>query len=88
MAHTLTLELPDAVYRPLVRTAEQTRRKPDQLAVEWLAVAVRRFADDPLEKFIGAIQSDVPDWADRHDYYLGQALLKEMRDSDPDGEAA
>jgi hypothetical protein len=35
-------------------------------------------AIDPLEPFIGKLRSDVPDWADQHDRYIGQQLLKEM----------
>jgi len=30
---------------------------------------------DPLEKFIGAFNSNIPDWADEHDKYLGQSFL-------------
>jgi hypothetical protein len=33
---------------------------------------------DPLEPFIGAFASDVPDAADQHDKYLGQSLMREM----------
>lgn len=28
-------------------------------------------ADDPVEKFIGAFSSNIPDWADQHDKYIG-----------------
>jgi hypothetical protein len=31
------------------------------LAVQWLAIAVQKFAEDPIEKFIGAFDSGVPD---------------------------
>lgn len=30
---------------------------------------------DPVEEFIGAFASDVPDWASHHDKYLGQTLM-------------
>jgi hypothetical protein len=33
---------------------------------------------DPLEQFIGAFRSDVPDWANQPDKYLGQSLMDEM----------
>jgi hypothetical protein len=36
-------------------------------------------AIDPIEKFIGAFPSKVPDWVDQHDKYLGQAQLDQMR---------
>ena len=112
MAHTLTLSVPDAVYEPLVKAAEVTERKPEELAIEWLVsaarqkgvdndpllalagtlgfpptdVAAQRFADDPLEKWIGAIRTGVTDWADRHDYYIGQALWEEMRGKGDEGD--
>lgn len=55
------------------------------------AIARRRLEEykyppviDPVEPFIGAFRSDVPDWADQHDKYLGQSLMEEMRgESDP-----
>ncbi len=33
---------------------------------------------DPLEPFLGAFASDVPDAADQHDKYLGESLMREM----------
>ena len=79
MGHTLTLEVPDEVYNPLLKTAEQTGQKPEELAIQWLAAVVQTFSNDPLEKFIGALKSDIPDWADQHDKHLGQSLMEEMR---------
>ncbi len=35
-------------------------------------------ANDPLFKLIGCIHSDIPDLAENHDYYIGQALYEEM----------
>jgi predicted RNase H-like HicB family nuclease len=35
--------------------------------------------DDPFEKFIGAFNSGVPDWADNHDKYLGEELAKDLK---------
>lgn len=34
---------------------------------------------DPVEQFIGAFPSDVPDWTSQPDKYLGQALIDETR---------
>ncbi len=52
---------------------------------EELAVARRRLTDykyngvtDPVEPFIGAFRSDVPDWAAQHDTHLGQSLREEL----------
>ena len=41
-------------------------------------------AIDPLEPFIGAFRTDLPDWANQHDQHLGKALMDEMsHESDP-----
>lgn len=29
---------------------------------------------DPLENFIGSVESGIPDWADNHDIYLGEGI--------------
>ncbi len=72
MGRTMTLEVPESIYEPLAKTAEQRGRMPEQLALEWLVTALRTAANDPVENFIGAFVSDIPDWTDRHDEYLGQ----------------
>ena len=40
------------------------------------------FADDPMEKFIGAFDSGVTDLGQRHDFYIGQHLQAELRDEE------
>lgn len=52
--------------------------------MQWLAQASEAYVDDPLEKFIGAFNSNMPGWSERHDEYLGEALMREMR-GDTDG---
>ena len=74
MSHSLTLDLPEAVYEPLKKTAEQKGQSPETLAIQWLAAAVQGLPDDPLEQFIGAFNTRSTDWADRHDHYLGQSI--------------
>jgi hypothetical protein len=85
MGHKLLLEVPEDVYESLVKTAKQTGQLPEMLAVQWLAIASRSFADDPLEKFIGAFQSDISDWADQHDQYIGQAIAETVQNSESKG---
>jgi hypothetical protein len=70
MSHTFTLDIPEEIDEPLKKTAEQNGQSPETLAVQWLTVAVQRLVDDPLEKFIGAFDSQETDWADHHDQYL------------------
>jgi len=71
MEHTLVLELSEDIYEPLAKTAKERGSLPEELAVEWLASAIRKAIDDPVENFIGTFSSNIPDWADQHDRYLG-----------------
>ena len=86
MEHALQLEVPEDVYESLLRSAKQTGQAPEVVAVQWLTTASRGLVDDPLEQFIGAFPSDIPDWADEHDKYLGQAILEQGNDADEQGE--
>ena len=80
MAYSLILEVPEDLYEPLAKTAKRTGRTPEELAIEWLAIAVQSMLDDPVENFIGAFSSNVPDWANEHDKYIGQALVEDDSD--------
>jgi len=82
MGHTLTLDVPEDVYEPLAKTAKQRGSTPEELAVEWLMTAIHHALNDPVENFIGAFSSSVPDWADQHDAYLGQAVM-DQNDGSP-----
>jgi hypothetical protein len=75
MGYSLTLELPENVYQLLLKTATQTGQSPEVLAVQWLKQITQQQETDPLEKFIGAFDSNIPDWADEHDKYIGQSIL-------------
>ncbi len=85
MGHTLLLEVPESVYELLTKTAEQVGRSREALAAEWLVATVNRLAYDPLEEFIGAFSSDVSDWADDHDQYLGKSLMETMHNVEREG---
>ena len=82
------LEVPEDIYESLVKAAEQAGQPVEEVAVQWLSAANRDSVEDPFAKRIGAFASDIPDWADNHDYYIGQAILETMRtrqgDTDPD----
>jgi hypothetical protein len=67
------LEVPEEVYESLVRSSEQTGQPLEKLAAQWLASAAQYLANDTLEEFIGAFNSNGSDWADEHDKYLGEA---------------
>lgn len=74
MSHQLILDVPNDVYDPLADTAKSAGATPEALALAWLAAMGRHASKDPVEKFIGSMPSAVPEWANRHDDYLGKVL--------------
>lgn len=80
MGYTLTIEVSEEIYKPLARAAHQSGQTLEALALEWLVLAMHTVQDDPLEEFIGGFASDIPDWTEKSDAYLGQTLLQELRD--------
>jgi len=74
MPTTLTLEIPDQIYRPLQRRADQQGKTLNQILIECLKDVVKDELDDPLLQLAGAFASDVTDIAENHDFYLGQEL--------------
>lgn len=91
MNKTLEIQLPDSVYRSLQRKAKEAGQSPESLAAALLTAAAPSAPDDPVESLIGAVRSDVPDWADEHDRHLGASLSTDMdadqtsSDASPDG---
>lgn len=79
MSHTLTLNVPESVYRSLIQKADAAGQLPEALAVQLLTTATHPEAGDPLEEFIGAFNSQGIDWADQHDAHLGKALKKKLK---------
>lgn len=83
MNHVLQLELPEDIYKPLLKNARQRGRSPEEIVIQCLKSILLKLEDDPIEKFIGAFHSDIPDWADQHDKYLGHTLMEEMKKNEP-----
>ncbi len=79
MTHSLLLEVPESIYQPIVEEAKAEGRKVEEIALERLEVKKPKQTADPLDEFVGAFRSDVPDWADNHYKYLGENLMREMR---------
>lgn len=79
MTHSITFELPDAAYKRLVEKASKNGKRVEDFVAEQLANGDAPAVDDPFEKFIGSLETDIPDWADNHDKYIGEALYREMR---------
>jgi hypothetical protein len=78
MAATLTLEVSEALLQRLQRESAQQGKRPEELAADYLAQVVLGKDQDPLLRWVGALASNVPDAAERHDHYLGEALSKEL----------
>lgn len=80
MTHSLTLEIPESVYQSLAEKASKNGKKIEEIALEKLANGDgSSINEDPLDKFIGAFESGIPDLAANHDKYIGEALMREMR---------
>ena len=85
MSHTLILDVPEDVYEPLLKKAKQAGSTPEELAVKWLLTIIRNVMNDPVENFIGAFSSNISDWADQHDKYLGGTLMEKMSGKEEKG---
>lgn len=70
MGHPLTLDLPENLYASLVRRARESDLLPEELALQILERASRPLGDDPLEPFIGALDSGGVNWVESHDEHL------------------
>ncbi|MBI3821879.1 MAG: hypothetical protein HY289_04270 [Planctomycetes bacterium] len=79
MSHPITIQIPDAVFDSLQQRAKQLGKTPEVVAAECIELSVVPPEEDPLLKWAGAIDSGPGDAAERHDYYIGEALAKEMR---------
>jgi hypothetical protein len=69
MTHSLTLEVPENIYRSLADKASKDGKKIEEIALEKLANGDRRQMED----------SSGMDWANTHDEYLGENLMRDMR---------
>jgi len=75
----MTIELSEAVYQSLSKEAEAQGRKVEEILVERLVRDAPGQIDDPFEKLIGAFDSGGMNWAEKHDEYLGENLMREIR---------
>ncbi len=85
-----TITLPPDIDERLTVEARRQGTTPEQLALDTLRMSFIPNGDekltpdvaelpDPLISHIGAFRTGVVDWTERHDQYLGQVLLKELR---------
>jgi hypothetical protein len=81
----VTLHIPQELYEALREQACKHGQTPDSLAVAWLTEDVHKHTndgDDPLVSLFGTLQSDGQNLAERHDEYVAQAILHELRNGD------
>ena len=78
MTHSLTLDLPEEIYQPLLKTAMTNGKKVEEVAVEVLASVKSNKVADPFERFIGSVKSDITDLAENHDKYIGENLAQDL----------
>ncbi len=80
----ITIDLPEALQQTLIEQATQNQTTPEQLIIQLLTQKLIPTApppdltNDPLFQLAGSITSNIPDLAENHDYYIGQALYEEM----------
>ncbi|HAG80889.1 MAG TPA: hypothetical protein DCL61_06885 [Cyanobacteria bacterium UBA12227] len=88
MARTFTITLPDDLEQALTAQAERLNKSPEEIMLQALSQqltilfqsnSVQQVETDPLLRLIGSLNVDVPDLAENHDYYIGQALYQELR---------
>jgi hypothetical protein len=79
MTHSITLEIPEKTYRTLAEKASKNGKEIEEIAIEKLAVPSPEDIPDPLDKFIGAFSSGIPDLGLNHDKYIGEQLMREVR---------
>jgi hypothetical protein len=80
MGYAVIVEIPDELYQPFIKAAEQSGHTPEQLATSWLVANIRQAQQDPLEQYFGLFRSNVTDWVDGHDRYLGQEQVEQMQE--------
>jgi plasmid stability protein len=83
MAKTFEITLPDDLEQALTVQAKRLNKSPEETMLELLSQqltnpseieGIQQTETDPLLKLIGSISVDIPDLAENHDYYIGQAL--------------
>jgi hypothetical protein len=80
MNHQLTLEIPDEVYLPLLKQAEESGQTVEEIAGARLAQTVITPAPGSLlRKWIGAMNWGPNDVASRHHEYIGEGLYADLK---------
>lgn len=84
MAKTLVINLPDDLEQILTAQAKQLNQSPENFVLQVLSKQLTaqpqtaHSIEDPLLPLIGSITVDIPDLAEEHDRYIGQALIQKL----------
>lgn len=80
MIHQVTVQIPDEVYLPLLKQAEESGQTVEQVAGARLAQTVASPAPGSLlRKWIGAMDWVPNDVASRHHEYIGEGLYEDLK---------
>lgn len=79
MSQTIQVEISDEDYRHLTQLAQREGKTPAELSAEIVSRNVTNLLHDPLDEFIGKINTNMPGWTDRHDKLLGEQLARELK---------
>ena len=72
MSTALTLQIPDHIYKPLLKTSTLIGKTPEQIVSEWIEKMVSRINEDPLLQLAGMFECKISNVSDAHDEYFGQ----------------
>ncbi len=79
MGREFAVRLSDEAYEALLRIATMMDMSPEQWAASYLLDEIRSIDEDPLLKLAGCIKDGPADLGERHDEYLGAAILEKVR---------
>ena len=88
MPKTFVITLPDDLEQALTIQAENQNKSPEKIMLQVLSEKLtdsskledtQESETDPLLQLIGSLSVDIPDLAENHDYYIGQALYQELK---------
>ncbi|MEM8642170.1 MAG: hypothetical protein AAGG51_25660 [Cyanobacteria bacterium P01_G01_bin.54] len=87
MSRTFVITLPDDLEQALTTQAQQSNQSPEDMLLQLVSKQLtlppqpgsnaQQAEADPLLQLIGSLSVDIPDLAENHDYYIGQALQRE-----------
>lgn len=88
MTRTFTIDIPDDLEQVLTAQAERLNKTLEEVVLQVLsqqfAILTEEHSEqivesDPLIRLFGSLNTDVPDLAENHDSYIGEALYRELK---------